>query len=307
MRLTPPSIPSLSLGLTLLLAILASPLLAQRGGGGGGSKGGSMSSTSPSMTADPPNVNEFAVYNIPTTFTGEQPGTALGPPPCFRWPISGTISATATSKQLLEVPSTAYSEFQDGCSDAEARKLEKAEKHLRAAVKEFPRYAAAWVLLGQVQRDEKNEEEAAKSCQRASEIDAKFLSPYLCLADLSARAGKWDQVSILTGQVLDLHPIKAPGAYYYNSLANFHLQQLAVAEKSGLQAVAEGRPEQKLQVRLLLAKIYEAKGDRDSEAVQLREYLKLQPPASDAAVASKVLQQIESQQAGSSSGSPDKK
>lgn len=46
----------------------------------------------------------------------------------------------------------------------------------------------------------------------------------------------------------------------------------------------------------LLAKVYEQEGNRASEADQLREYLKLKPQPSQAALAREVLRQIEERQ-----------
>jgi hypothetical protein len=282
----------------LFLVIAAVPLVAQKSGGAGKPSG----STTPPV-AMTPSVNvhpedEFTVGEIPKTITGEQQlsssGVAL--PRCFHWPVSGTVTAKVSTTQL-EVSEKAFRNFQDACSEVSGKKLEKAREHLEKAVQANPKYAAALVLLGQVQRDLQNQDAATKSCQQALAVDSSYLAPYLCLADLAARANKWDQVAGFTSQVLAQHPVKAPGAYYYNSLANLNLNQLDDAEKSGLEAVKDGPPEQKLQSRLLLAKIYEARGDRTSEAVQLREYLNLKPSAEQAEVAKRVLQQIDAQQA----------
>lgn len=284
-----PRVRNFSLIFVFILIFLSIPLLAQKGGGGGKGGGGSAGSTNINPNTVP--ESEWTVYNIPKTAFGEE-GLQGGPPPCFRWPVSGTVSAKVNTQQLL-VSDNAYKEFQEACSDVKGKKLPKAQEHLQKAIRIDPKYAVAWALLGQVETDQQNPAEATKSCQHAMDIDASYLPPYLCLADIAARATKWDEVATLTSKVIDFHPVKAPGAYYFNSLANLNLNHLPEAEKSGLEALKEGGPDQQLQSRLLLAKIYEAQGDRASEAEQLREYLKLKPQPNQAEVAKKVLQQIE--------------
>lgn len=295
MRLKLVSIHLLSL---VLFLTLTAPLFAQKGGGTGG--GGGKSSGAPiSPVGMTPSANvrpqdEWTFYNIPKTITGETQKSTTGPPRCFHWPVSGTISGRVSTTQL-EVPEKAYKDFDDACSEVADKKLSKAQEHLEKAVQAYPKYAAAWVLLGQVQRDQQQAEAASRSCQKALVVDSGYLAPYLCLADLAARANQWDQVAALTNQVLAQHPVKSPGAYYYNSLANLNLRQLADAEKSGLRAAEEGMTEQKVQAHWLLARIYELKGDRSAEATELREYLKLAPHSSDTEIAKKILQQIEGQ------------
>jgi tetratricopeptide (TPR) repeat protein len=292
----------------LLLLVLTTSSWAQKSSSGSGGKPPTtMPSFNPNLAPNAHPEDEWTVYDIPRTVTGEPIGdkhAVEGPPSCFRWPISGLISGTV-SKSSFQVPDKAYTEFQDGCSAVSSGKLPKAQEHLQKAIRAYPQYQVAWVLLGQVQRDQQNSKDATESCQHALELDAKYLPPYLCLADLAARANKWDQVASLTDKVIALHPVKAPGAYYYNLMANLNLHHLDAAEKSGLQAAEEGRVEQKIQAHWLLAKIYEEKGDRAAEAVQLREYLKLGPHAENAPTATRILQQIEAQKAAATS-SPDK-
>jgi hypothetical protein len=116
------------------------------------------------------------------------------------------------------------------------------------------------------------------------------------LADLAARREKWDVVAQLTDQVIAMHPTRAPGAFFFNFLGNFYLKQWDPAEKSAFAAFKDASKEQGRQVRWLLAKMYELKGDRPAEAEQLSEYVRLYPNATNASVARKVLKQIQTQQ-----------
>ena len=60
----------------------------------------------------------------------------------------------------------------------------------------------------------------------------------------------------------------------YNAAANLHLHNLSEAERSALKAAEIDKHDIDPRVHFLLARIYEAKGDRTGEADQLREYLK---------------------------------
>ena len=97
----------------------------------------------------------------------------------------------------------------------------------------------------------------------------------------------------LTDQVIGMHPVRAPSAYYYSTLAYFNLKQWTEAEKSAQQALQDSSKAEKLELHWLLAKIYEQKNDRDSEAQQLREYLALNPDGPDASTVRHILKQIE--------------
>lgn len=220
--------------------------------------------------------------------------------PCFRWPMN-PVASGLVSVNRLEVPAEAKKEFWKGCDQVTGRKLAAAEKHLSRAVTLYPKFAAAWVLLGQIQADQDRDQEAQQSCTQARDTDAVYLASYLCLADLSSRQDKWSQVAELTNQALALHPLRAPGAYYYNALAYLYLRQEPAAEKSALGIAADPELGQKPPIHLLLAKIYELKGDRSAEATELRAYLKLAPHAVDSEVARQILQQIETQKTSSSS------
>ena len=194
-----------------------------------------------------------------------------------------------------KVPKKARQEFEKGCAATHKKSPDDALKHLNLAVKADPTYAEAWVVLGQTQQEAGKLTDAEQSCSQGRQADASYLPAYLCLADIAAHQQKWDQVADLTNHVIEAHPDKAPSAFYYNSLANFHLNQLDAAEKSGLTAGEQGNDALKGQVYLLLAKIDEAKGDRAAEADHLGKFLKFAPHDPNAAAVRHVLDEIKAQ------------
>lgn len=301
--------------LVLSLALLAVPASAQKSGGGGGSGSGASRNSIPGTMSrgnyPPTNMeSEFNIYDIKRPEAARQQ-LKNEEPACFRWPMSPVLSGTV-SVSGMEIPSNARDEFNQACAAAAHKSdLKEAQKHLDRAIKIYPRFAAAWVLLGQTEQDQGKASQAEESCTQGRTADPNYLPSYLCLADVAAHQEKWSQVADLTNQAMALHPVRAPGAFYYNCLANFYLRQWDTAEKSALRAVDDAGKGKMPQLNWLLAKIYEQKGDRAAEAAQIREFLKFAPHDPDAATAKHILTEIEKQENGSVSGNtttpPEKK
>ena len=216
-------------------------------------------------------------------------------PPCFQWPMAPVFSSTVSASRMT-VPDKAKKEFGEACLAVRKKKLKEAQRHLDRAVGSYSKFADAWVLLGQTQENQGEIQQAEQSCEQARAADSSYLPGYLCLADLAARQEKWDSVAQLTDQVIAMHPTRAPGAFFFNFLGHFYLKQWDTAEKSAFAAFKDGSPAQSRQVRWMLAKMYELKGDRRAEAEQLSEYVKLYPNDANASVARQVLDEIYAQQ-----------
>lgn len=281
--------------LPIALAILASlPMAAQKGSH---HSRGTPPSPPPSgaILYNNPRSTEgaFDVYPI-TEPDIEKKLSTTEQPACFQFPMAPVASSTVSASRMT-VPTKAKKEFGDACVQVRKKKLKDAQKHLNRAVQAYPSFADAWVLLGQIQEDQGNLQQAEQFCQHARAADAGYLPGYLCLADVAARQGQWQPVADFTDHVIAAHPAKAPGAFFYNFLGHFYMKQWNAAEKSAFAALKDGSKEEIRQIRWLLAKMYELKGDRASEAAQLREYVKLYPDDREAPVARQVLKQIESE------------
>ena len=205
---------------------------------------------------------------------------------CFLPPLNG-LQMLTTGVAELQVPVKTQHEFDEGCAALRGKKALDAELHLRKAVKQDTKFSAAWVLLGQVLESEQKMDEAHDACSKPA--GSSYLPAYLCLADISARAGNWDDVLKYSSLALEIDPSTAAPAYAYNAAAYFNLHNLPEAEKSALRALDIDRTNKDPRVHFLLAQIYEAKGDRANEAAQLREYLKYVTDPNDAEMVKKVL------------------
>ena len=203
------------------------------------------------------------------------------------------MSSPTVAVEQLQKTAKARNEYQQGCAALKKKKSADAEKHFRKAIREYPKYATAWVTLGQVLATQQRTDEARDACFQASIVNPSYVPAYLCLADIAARAHAWDEVLKLSGRALELDPSANAAAYEYHAAANLNLRNLAAAEKSGLRAVEIDREHREPRVHFVLAQIYEAKGDSANEAVQLREYLKYSDSAPDAAMVEQYLSNLE--------------
>lgn len=225
---------------------------------------------------------------------------------CLLPPLT-LMGGPAVAVEQLRRTEKARKQYQQACSALRKKKSADAEKHLRRAVRDYPKYGTAWVTLGQVFVMQQQLDEARNACFQGSSVDPSYTPAYLCLADIAAREQSWDEVLKLSGRALELDPSNAI-AYEYHAAANLNLRNLAAAEKSGLRAVEIDRDHREPRVHFVLAQIYEAKGDFANAGVQLREYLKYSDSALGVPMVEQYLSRLERQTAttsviGSPSGS----
>ncbi len=218
--------------------------------------------------------------------SAEKEDTCLLPP--LTSVHSPTVAATA-----LQVAPKARKEYQEACSALNKKKTADAEKHLRKAVLEYPKYSAAWITLGQVLAAQQRIDDARSACFQGSTVDPTYVPAHLCLADIAAQTHDWSEVLKLSGRALELDPSNNAVAYEYHAAANLNLHKLREAEKSGLRAVEIDKEHREPRVHFVLAQIYEAKGDSVREAEQLREYLKYATNSDDIATVKQYLLNLE--------------
>ena len=192
---------------------------------------------------------------------------------CLPWAISAVRGATVSVARLA-VPSKARSDFDKACGDFKKKKFAEAEQHFRDAIEKYSDYSAAWVMLGQVLQEKGQAKEATDACSHALSLDATYLPPYLCLAELSTRGNLWDKVLDLSNRALALNPVADGYAYYYRAMAYFHLNNMQEAWTSAANAAGIEGDHHEPGLYFLLAQIYEAEGDAVNAVSQLKQFLK---------------------------------
>ena len=233
----------------------------------------------------------FRVPSPDGDFSGEA-GRLIDLESCNSWTESGVHSPTVSAKRL-QVPNKAAGEYQRGCGAFKGKRWMEAEGHLRKAVDSYEDYAAAWVLLGQVLREENKSNDAKGACSKAAEVDPGYVASYLCLAEFAANDSDWTEVAKFSGQALALDPVGNPYSLYYAADAGLHQNQLTQAEMHAQAAVKLDQWHHVPELHLLLAQIYRAAGNVAGEVAQLKEFLKVAANSKDAAQAKSTLALLE--------------
>ena len=200
-----------------------------------------------------------------------------------------TLSATP-----YKAPKDARRAYEKGLQAEKNGKLADARKYFETAVEIYPSFADAWFQLGSVLQKENQKEAARKAYTQATTLDTKFVPPYLSLASMAYQAGNWTEVLTLTGHILDvdplsqaaatgyildLDPLNYAGAYFYNAVANYKLNRIEDAEKSGLKAEHLDLRTRFPQLHLLLAEIFTRKSNYVMAISEMQAYLELAPRA----------------------------
>jgi tetratricopeptide (TPR) repeat protein len=188
-----------------------------------------------------------------------------------------TISATSAL-----APKNASKALDKAREDEKKQKWQDAEKELNKAVTLYPKYAAAWYELGNVQLQQKDVAAARESYAKSLAADSKFVSPYLQLADLAGHEGKWQETADDTDRLLRLNPIDFPQAWLLNGIANFNLKKLDVAEKSAREGLNHDSLHHFPRLNLLLAVVLVQKQSYAESAENFKNYLQYAPHAADA-------------------------
>lgn len=203
-----------------------------------------------------------------------------------------TVSATSGF-----APKRARQAYEKGLADLRRNQPEKAQKDFTRALEGFPRFAAAWFELGQTYERRARLVEARDAYNRAVAADANYANPYERLYVLDLTEGKWQQAADTSEKVLRLDPIDFPKAYYFNALANAHLQNLAAAEKSAREAARLEGPSAEPRAHYVLGMVLASRGNFTAAAESLRTFLKTAPEGPEQKVANRILSMIESREA----------
>lgn len=205
-------------------------------------------------------------------------------------------------------PKDAKKAYERGLEAERKGELADARIHFAKAVEIYPKYVNAWFHLGTMLQKDEQQEAARAAFTRATMIDSKYLPPYLSLAAMAYKAKDWNDVlsytnhiqdqdplkySNVTGYILDLDPMDFAEAYFYNSAANYKLNRLEEAEKSGLRAERLDVRPRIPQLHLLLAEIFARKKKYETAISEIKMFLQLDPQGTVAEQARERLAELE--------------
>lgn len=218
------------------------------------------------------------------------------------------IKGMTLSAAPYQAPKEARKAYEKGVAAERNDRLADARQYFEKAVEINPKYANAWYQLGFVLQNLAQRESARTAYTHATMIDGKFLPPYLSLASMAYETQDWTQVlnltnhvldldpwrySNATGYVLDLDPLDYAEAYFYNAAANYNLNKIEDAAKSGLKAERLDVRPRFPELHLLLAEIFTRKNDYATAISETRIYLELVPRAKDADQVRQLLAKLE--------------
>lgn len=203
------------------------------------------------------------------------------------------VEGTTISVTTALAPRDAKKAMEKGQNALRKEKLEEAQKQFQKAVEIYPKYAVAWAERGRVQERLNDLDGARKSFRMALEADEKLVTPYLELASMASREEKWQEVSDYTERALKLNPVDFPQAYLLNSMSNFYLKKMDIAEKSARQGLDHDAEHRFPKMNEVLGAVLVEKKDFAGAAEQYRKYLRYAPEGSNTAMARKQLADIE--------------
>jgi len=265
---------------------------------------------SPNSTGRLGGLGNLTGCELRVAVDGYQPATHVisGPPELSTMDV-GTMRLTriagvqgsAISVTSMLVPGNARKEFEKGEKDAHDNKLKSAAEHLEKAVAEYDNYAAAWNGLGWVYEASHDTDKARQAFAKAIAADAKYIPPYVNLANLQLQNQEYEDAAETAGKALELNP-GLEVANFTQALADFRLNRLDDAEKIAREA-EKGPAPISPQWHALLADVFLQKHDYSNAAEQMRAYLKQSPKGPLAPEIKKKLDQMEASGASAESQS----
>lgn len=190
-------------------------------------------------------------------------------------------------------PKDARKAFDKSLEAINKKNLDEAQKNLEKAVELYPKYSAAWVMLGRLHEQREHPDEAGRAYRQAIAAEPKLIPPYERLSWLALNAGKWQELADWTDQLLRLNPTSGAETYYFSSVAQFQLQHYDIAEKNAREAIRLDPAEKLSRTHYVLGLALAQKQNFTASAQSLRHYLEVSPNIPDAEVIRKQLTQVE--------------
>jgi tetratricopeptide (TPR) repeat protein len=203
----------------------------------------------------------------------------------------GQPAASMISVVNLAAPAKAVSEDEKGRELEQQGKHEEALARVQKAVSIYPKYADAYYVMGVIYRRTQRWPEAETAFRKAIDSDGRWTPPYIQLIQVELQKNDAPEMQRVCEQILKLDPALVLG-HYFAAVAHYKQGHLDDAEKEGL--LAEKNSKEILpQIHLILAQVYEARGDSADAGQRYKDYLKASPQASNAAQVTQKIAQLE--------------
>lgn len=202
------------------------------------------------------------------------------------------VEGTTVSTSISRAPKKAKRAFEKAEEELGKKKAQpaKAAKELEQAVKEFPEFAAAWHLLGELRLVLDDPGGAQKAFKQAIDSDPQYIRPYLSLAKLLVSQGQWEHAARLSDRVIELNPY-VTYAYYLSAASNYSLGNLNVAEKSARRVLENEGARPYPQTYFILGGILAQQGKITPATAAFNHFLEVEPAGPQANQAKQILSQ----------------
>jgi tetratricopeptide (TPR) repeat protein len=205
----------------------------------------------------------------------------------------GGGSGSTVSLTTMQAPNGARKAYEKAQKEVDKENLKDAEKELTKAVQEYPKFAAAWALLGMVHQSFKQFDDAQKDYNQSIAADSQYAKPYFGLAVIAANQQNWKDTLRYSDQLNRLAPLAYPEAYFFSGVASYNLNNLDDAERSIRKYLTLDSNHRRPIAALYLGDILARKQDFAGAAEQARAYLAMAPNASNADSVREKLKQME--------------
>ncbi len=189
----------------------------------------------------------------------------------------GDARGSTVSVTSMSAPKNAKQAYEKAEKALTQNKLDEAEKELNKAVRDYPQFAAAWSMLGDVHQKKEQLEQARGDYEKSLAADPQYVNPAFGLALIAVQEKKWDDAARFTAQASSLNAYAYPVAYFYNAVSNYNLGKYEDAEHSARKYKGVDTEHKHPDVALLLSSILELKKDYAGAAQEIRDFLQIMP------------------------------
>jgi tetratricopeptide (TPR) repeat protein len=205
----------------------------------------------------------------------------------------GAREGSSVSATSFLAPKEAKKAYENGTRLLLKNKPDSAAKEFEKAVAIYPKYADAWMSLGQLRLQQKQYEPAKEALMKALDADPKMASPYIQLGMLAAEQRQWEDAARNLDRALKLDPIDYPEAWYVDAVADFNLKLYDAAEASARQYIGFNARNLNPRAHYLLGITLIKKRNDVAAIAELRTYIQLDPNAPDMGMVKQQLAEVE--------------